>query len=84
MSASERTRVTLTLDRRAVESAKAHGLNLSAIASDAICAAARRSEREAWIAENAPIIAAQDEWLERNGHPFADAVAGPFGRAWTG
>lgn len=84
MSATEKTRVTLTLDKEAVDSAKAQGLNLSAIASDAICSAARQSERAAWIAENTPIIAAQDEWLERNGHPFASAIAGPFGKAWNG
>jgi len=84
MTATEKTRVTLTLDKSAVDSAKAQGLNLSAIASDAICSAARQREREAWIAENTPIVAAQDEWLEKNGHPFAGAVAGPFGKAWNG
>ncbi len=84
MTVTEKTRVTLTLDRDAVESAKAHGLNLSAIASDAICAAARRSAREAWIAESTPVVAAQDAWLDRNGHPFAGAVAGPLGKAWGG
>ena len=84
MTAIEKTRVTLTLDKKAVEQAKVHGLNLSAIASDAICNAAQQSEREAWIAENTPIVAAQDEWLERNGHPFAGAVAGPFGAVWKG
>lgn len=83
MTAIEKTRVTLTLDKEAVESAKAHGLNLSAIASDAICTAARKSEREAWIAESTPIVAAQDEWLEKNGHPFANAIAGPFAKAWA-
>lgn len=84
MASTEKTRVTLTLDKNVVESAKAQGLNLSAIASDAICSAARQSEREAWVAEIAPIIAAQDDWLEQNGHPFAAAIAGPFGKAWNG
>lgn len=84
MSAIEKTRVTLTLDKEAVESAKAHGLNLSAIASDAICEAARQSEREAWVAESTPIVAEQDEWLEKNGHPFRAVIAGPFGGAWRG
>ena len=84
MATAEKTRVTLTLDKQAVDSAKAQGLNLSAIASDAICSAAKRREREAWIAENTPIVAAQDEWLDRNGHPFSGAVAGPFGPVWNG
>lgn len=82
MAAAEKTRVTLTLDKEAVDTAKAHGLNLSAIASDAICAAARRSAREAWIADATPIIAAQDDWFDRHGHPFAGIIAGPFGTAW--
>lgn len=84
IAAIEKTRVTLTLDKEAVNNAKAQGLNLSAIASDAIWSAAKQSEREAWIAESTSIIAAQDEWLERNGHPFAGAIAGPFGKAWKG
>lgn len=83
MAVAEKTRVTLTLDKKAVETAKAHGLNLSAIASDAIADAASQRERAAWIAENKPVIAAQDNWLEQNGHPFADVIAGPFGKAWN-
>lgn len=83
MAAIEKTRVTLTLDKEAVDSAKAHGLNLSAIASDAIWSAAKCSEREAWIEENTAIVAAQDAWLDQDGHPFAGAVAGPFGAAWS-
>lgn len=73
----ERTR--LTLDKGAVGDAKVQGVSLSSTVGDvALCAAASRYARAAWIAGNAPVAAARGERSERHAHPIARAVAGSF------
>ncbi|MFN3614901.1 MAG: type II toxin-antitoxin system CcdA family antitoxin [Rubrimonas sp.] len=76
--AEPRKRTTQTLSRGCVEAAQAMGLNMSAIAEAAIARAVAQARAEAWAAEHASALRAQDEWLAREGHPFADAVVGPF------
>jgi hypothetical protein len=41
------------------------------------------SARHASVEAHAAALRAQDDWMERNGHPFADARESPF-RAETG
>jgi antitoxin CcdA len=80
--AEPRKRTTLTLSCGSVEAAQAMGLNMSAIADDAIARAVARAE--AWAAEHAPALRGQDEWLAREAHPFAHAIVGPFAQSGNG
>jgi antitoxin CcdA len=73
-------RTTLTLTRGTVEQAQSMGLNLSAIADAAIAEAVRKARREAWAKEHAAALRAQDDWIDRHGHPFADIMEGPFAK----
>ena len=75
-----RRRTTLTLTPETVAEAQALGLNLSAIADAAIADAVGRARREAWRETNAAALRAQDDWMERNGHPFAEAIVSPLAR----
>ena len=75
-------RVNVTLSAETHERARALGVNVSAMADAALREAVRKEEARLWREENAHILRAQDEWLARNGHPFADAMEGPFADAW--
>ncbi len=71
-------RTTLLLTRATTDEAQSLGLNLSAIADAAIGDAVGRARREAWAQEHAEALQAQDAWMARNGHPFADVIDSPL------
>jgi antitoxin CcdA len=47
--------------------ARENGLNVSAIAEDAL----RTARREAWLRENAQALEERKAWIEKNGLPLA-------------
>lgn len=66
----QRTNVTLTATNLA--SARALGLNVSAISDAALAEAVRAAKADAWASENADAIAERRAWIEANGAPLAD------------
>lgn len=75
-------RVNVTLDEAVHERARALKINVSEVADTALRRAVRVEEARRWREENAHILAAQDEWLTKNGHPLEGAMAGPLAEAW--
>ena len=59
--------VNLTLNSDLVAKARAEGLNLSALAEDAVASALARRAREKWEAEIAEACRAHDRYLEEYG-----------------
>lgn len=66
-------RTTLSLDATLTRRARAYGLNLSAIAEEAIAAAVRREAETRWRAENEGAIDRYNEQVERRG-AFSDTL----------
>lgn len=71
-AATGKSRTSVTLDSRLLRTARALGLNVSAISEAALAEAIRRAEAEAWARENAAAIAERRVWIETNGPPLAD------------
>ncbi|HYD29985.1 MAG TPA: type II toxin-antitoxin system CcdA family antitoxin [Azospirillaceae bacterium] len=63
----------ISLDERLLSAAKAHGLNVSRIAEEALARAVQDKEREAWLKENAEAIAEQNRLAAEEG-AFGDDV----------
>lgn len=82
MTATLKRKTSLSLDAALLDSAKEHGINVSAIAEDALAKAVKEARRKAWVEDNAEAFAAQSKWHEENGHPFAEIFAGPGGDTW--
>ena len=76
-------KTSVTLDAKALDSAKDLQINVSAVAEAALFKAIGESRNRKWQAENADAFAAQAEWHERNGHPLADIIAAPGGSSWN-
>ena len=83
MATATKRKTSLTLDADALDSARALGINVSAVAEAALLKAIAEVRHERWLAENADAFAAQADWHERNGHPLADIIAGPGGPTWS-
>ena len=80
---SAKRKTSLSLDAEMLDAAQAFGLNVSALSNAALAAAVRDARRQAWLTENAAALAAQSEWLDRNGHPAADIMVSPGRETWT-
>jgi antitoxin CcdA len=61
-------RTNITIDARLLADAREMGLNVSAIAEEAL----RTARREAWQKENAKALESLNIWVEENGLPLAD------------
>ena len=59
--------INLSLDVDLVEKARAYGVNVSAVAEDALRARIGREEARAWLDENRAAIAAQNAWIAERG-----------------
>ena len=81
--AGTRRKTSLTLDRAALDDARALGINVSAVAEAAILCAVAEARRRQWLQENAEAFAAQAEWHRREGHPLARIIAAPGGATWS-
>lgn len=71
-TATEKQRTNVTLTATNLASARALGLNVSAISDAALAEAVRAAKADAWARENADAIAERRAWIEANGAPLAD------------
>ncbi|MEM6832898.1 MAG: type II toxin-antitoxin system CcdA family antitoxin [Sphingomonadales bacterium] len=76
-------KTSLTLDRQALSAAKALGVNVSAVADEALKKAVIEARRQKWLEDNADAFAAQSRWHQENGHPLADIMAGDLSATWS-
>lgn len=82
MSAQSKRKTSLTLDAQALEEARALGVNVSAVAEEALRRAVTEARRQRWLDENAEAFAAQADWHARNAHTLADIMVGPGATTW--
>ena len=83
MSAKTKRKTSFTLIATALDTAKELGINISAVAEDALLQAISEARKQAWQKENAQAFEAQAVWHKEKGHPLADIIAGPGGDTWT-
>lgn len=67
--------MNLSLDAELVDKARTYGVNVSAVAEDALRARIVKEEAQAWIDENREAIAAQNVWTAEQGL-FSDEFRG--------
>lgn len=82
MATTSKRKTSLSLDSAALDSARDLGINVSAVADEALRHAVAVARRRRWLEENADAFAAQAEWHGRNGHPLADIIASPARTSW--
>ena len=82
MTALPRRKTSLTLDAHALDEARSLGVNVSAVADEALRRAVAEARRQQWLADNAVAFAAQADWHDKNAHPLADIMAGPGAETW--
>ncbi|MCB1970675.1 MAG: type II toxin-antitoxin system CcdA family antitoxin [Geminicoccaceae bacterium] len=83
METATKRKTSLTLDADALDAAREFGVNVSAVAEEALRRAVADARQRRWIEENREAFAAQAEWHEQNGHPLADIMAGPAHTTWS-
>ncbi|WP_370398850.1 type II toxin-antitoxin system CcdA family antitoxin [Sulfitobacter sp. JB4-11] len=84
MTTATKRKTSLTLDAAALDAARTLGVNVSAVADDALRRAVAEAEQQNWLAENADAFAAQADWHDTHDHPLSDILAGPAGATWKG
>ena len=84
MNASARRKTSLSLDAALLDDARALGLNVSALAEEALRASVAEARHRQWLSDNAAAFAAQRDWHDRDGHPLSDIIAGPAAATWKG
>ena len=62
--------VTMSISAEVIETAKAHGLNVSAVSEEALRKAGAEARRAAWLEENREALAERDAWIEEHGLPL--------------
>jgi len=62
--------VTMSIAVDVIETAKAHGLNISAVSEEALRRAGAEALRAAWLEENREALAERDAWIDKNGLPL--------------
>lgn len=67
MISTQKRWITLSLDAELIEAALAHGLNLSAITTDALRKRVADEDARRWLAENSEAINAQNAWAVEHG-----------------
>ncbi len=82
MTTTAKRKTSLTLNADALDAAREYGVNVSAVADEALTRAVTAARRQKWLEENAAAFSAQAEWHETNDHPFADIMMGPAGATW--
>ena len=83
MTTTLKRKTSLSLDASALDEAKDLGLNVSALADEALRQAVKKARHQRWLEENAEAFKAQSEWHEKYGHPLADIMVGPGKATWT-
>ena len=69
---SQKIKVNLTIDKAHVAEARDLGINMSAVAGEAIAEALKAERQRRWKEENRAAIEAYNAWVEENGVPFSD------------
>ena len=82
MPATPRRKTSLSLDAALLDDARSLGLNVSALAEDALRASVAEARHRQWLSDNAEAFAAQSHWHDRNGHPLSGIIAGPASTTW--
>ena len=82
MTTTLKRKTSLTMDAAALDEAKELGLNVSALADEALKQAVKKARHQQWLEENAEAFKAQSEWHEKHGHPAADILVGPVAASW--
>ncbi|MFD2740658.1 type II toxin-antitoxin system CcdA family antitoxin [Sulfitobacter aestuarii] len=82
MGLSTKRKTSLTLDAEALDAARRLGVNVSAVADEALRTAVAKARQQQWRTDNAAAFAAQAAWHEQHGHPLADILAGPGASMW--
>ena len=82
MTVQARRKTSLTLDAQALDDARALGVNVSAVADEALRRAVADARHRQWLAENAAAFEAQAQWHDTNAHPLAGIMAGPGAATW--
>jgi len=72
ISSNKRKPVNLSLDTGVVAAARAAGINLSQVSEAALRAATKAEQERRWKEENREAIEYWNDWLEKNGLPYAD------------
>ncbi len=67
--------MNLSLDADLVDKARTYGVNVSAVAEEALRARIVKEEAQAWLDENREAIAAQNAWTAEQGL-FSDEFRG--------
>ena len=83
MNATARRKTSLSLDAALLDDARTLGLNVSALAEEALRASVAEARHRQWLADNAETFTAQSDWHDRNGHPLSDIIAGPAATTWN-
>ena len=82
MAGMLKRKTSLTLDAAALDEARTYGINVSALADEALRRAVKEARNKAWREENAEAFKAQAEWHEKNGHPGVDIMMSPGADTW--
>ena len=82
MSATAKRKTSLTLDAAGLDAARALGVNVSAVADEALRRAVAEARQRKWLEDNAKTFAAQAEWHARNQHPLDEIMVEPAGATW--
>ena len=82
MAAATKRKTSLTLDAAVLDEAREFGVNVSAVAEEALNKAVADARRQQWLKENAAAFEAQSKWHRENGHPLADVMVGFAGETW--
>ncbi len=82
LPSAKRKKTSLTLDAAALDAARDLGVNVSAVADEALRGAVAEARRRRWLKGNAAAFTAQAAWHEHHDHPLADILAGPGGSTW--
>ena len=82
MITTPKRKTSLSLDANALDEARDLGLNVSALADEALRQAVKKAHHQRWLEENAEAFKAQSEWHEKHGHPAADILVGPVADSW--
>ena len=80
MEAKRKTSVSL--DVTALDAARELGVNVSAVANDALRLAITDARQRLWLEENSQAFIAQSKWHEDHGHPLREIIVGPAGATW--
>lgn len=82
MNIAAKRKTSLTLNAQTLDAARELGVNVSAVADEALTRAVEKARHEQWRTDNAAAFEAQAKWHEEHGHPLADIMMGPAGETW--